>query len=93
MKKALASRISFDTSKVTDPSETQVTTATNQVIEISGKGTASIAISEDTKVSTTIITSKDIVHNILFISRGVMEEMGMLRAFENQESVISGHPH
>ena len=44
------------------------------------------------KVSTTIFTSQDIVHYLLFLSKGVIKEMGILRAFENQESIKSSHP-
>ena len=52
MNDTLASRIGLQRSEVTDISRSQVTTATNQVIEISGEGTATIVLNEDTRVTT-----------------------------------------
>ena len=72
-----------------DISRSQKTTATNQVMENSGEGIATIVLDEDTRITTTIFTSKDIVHDLLALSNEVMRKMGILW---NQDSVTPGTP-
>ena len=90
MNDTLASRIGFQRSEEMDISRSQKTTATNQVMEISGEGIATKVLDEDTRITTTIFTSQDIVHDLLVLSNEVMRKMGILW---NQDSVTPGHPH
>ena len=40
--------------------------------------TATIVMGEDTRITTTIFTSQDIVHDLLVLSNEVMRKMGIL---------------
>ena len=65
-------------SELVDSSENQVTMATNDIIKLTGKGTATVVVGEDTRISTTLFTSRDVIQDLLFISREVMAEIGLL---------------
>ena len=67
MTDTLAARFSLQVSEVMDPSGSQATTATNQVIRISGEGTATIVIGEGKRITTTIFTSQDTIHDLFFV--------------------------
>ena len=61
MNETLASSIGLETSELADSSDNQVAITTNNIKKLTGRGTATIVVGKQIRVSTTIFMSRDVV--------------------------------
>ena len=78
MNTLLALKIGLKTEDLEVSPSNQVTTATNDLIRLTGKARPTIRGKEGKETEFTVYTSQDVVQDLLFVSRNAMIEMGIL---------------